>query len=259
MRGIVLDLDGTLLNAAKQVSERNANALLACRQEGMKVIYATGRPPRSVRHLLPPELRSDASFVYYNGALVVDADAGIDVHTPIEPETAAEILDYCAERLPQEIRISLESQDRLYASREIRDPAFFSKSNRPTICAPKAMKQYVATKILLSEFGGAEGQLREAFAAKTRFIATDGGKLIQIMHPSVSKVSGVLIVCAHYGIATSELIAFGDDHNDLELFTMSAHAVAMGNAVNELKALATEVTDTNDRDGVAIVLERLLG
>jgi hydroxymethylpyrimidine pyrophosphatase-like HAD family hydrolase len=52
---------------------------------------------------------------------------------------------------------------------------------------------------------------------------------------------------------------FGDDYNDLEMFSMSAHAVAMGNAVDELKALAAEVTETNDNDGVARVLERWLG
>lgn len=259
MRGIVLDLDGTLLNSEKQVSERNLKALLACRRMGMRVMFATGRPPRSVRMLLPPELLEDASFVYYNGALVADAAAGIDMHTPIEDVTAAEIIDYCTEQLPREIMVSLESKDRIYSLRAIQDFTFYSRWNQPTLCTPEELKRLIATKILISEFGGAEQRLREAFAGKTRFIATDQGRLIQVMHPSVSKVTGVLTVCAHYGIDASELFVFGDDYNDLEMFSMSAHAVAMGNAVDELKALAAEVTETNDNDGVAHVLERWLG
>ncbi|QHW31766.1 HAD family hydrolase [Paenibacillus rhizovicinus] len=260
MRGIVLDLDGTLLNSEKQVSERNLKALLACRQQGMRVVIATGRPPRSVRMLLPSELLEDASFVYYNGALVVDPGAGIESHTPIEPETAGEIIDYCSERLPGEIMIRLESSDRSYAIRAIRSSTFYSRGNQPTLCTTEEMKQCTATKILLSEFGdaGQRLQLQEAFAAKTRFIETDGGRLIQVMNASVSKASGIMTLCEHYGIRASELFVFGDDYNDLEMFGISAHAVAMGNAVDELKALAVEVTDTNDNDGVAKVLERWL-
>ncbi|MFC4812503.1 HAD family hydrolase [Paenibacillus sp. GCM10023250] len=258
MRGIALDLDGTLLNSARQVSERNANALLACKRRGMRIIFATGRPPRSVRNLLPPELLDGAAFVYYNGALVVDEAAGLWLHTPIERETAAEILDYCAERLPADVRVSLESNDRLFSSRAPRDSAFFSPWNRPTICGLADMKRQTATKLLLMEFGDAEPRLRAAFAPKTRFIATDQGKLIQIMHASVSKLTGILAVCERDGIGASELLAFGDDHNDLEMFAMSVHGVAMGNAVPELKAAAAEVTETNDHDGVALVLERYL-
>ncbi|QHT59039.1 HAD family phosphatase [Paenibacillus lycopersici] len=259
MRGIVLDLDGTLLNAEKRVSDRNLKALLACRERGMRIIVATGRPPRSVRMLLPAELTEGASFVYYNGALVADEAAGIASHTPIEPTMVEEIIGHCMERQTGEMMISVEVRDRIYANREIGDLAFYSKWNQPTVCTGDELKRLPATKILLSEFGDAAERLRAAFAGKTRLIVTDGGRLIQIMHASVSKASGVLMLCEHYGIRAAELFAFGDDHNDLELFGMSAHAVAMGNAVDELKALAVEVTDTNDNDGVAQVLERWLG
>jgi hydroxymethylpyrimidine pyrophosphatase-like HAD family hydrolase len=54
-------------------------------------------------------------------------------------------------------------------------------------------------------------------------------------------------------------MCFGDDYNDLELFRAAGHSVAMGNAVDDLKEIASEVTLTNDEDGVAVVLERILG
>lgn len=257
MRGIALDLDGTLLNSAKEVSERSKQALLACKRAGIRVIYATGRPPRSVRQLLPPELLADASFVYYNGGLVEDPAAGIEVHTPIERGAAGAIIDYASE-LQQGIRISLESKDVLYSNRAQTDKSFFSRWNEPTICTPDAMRLLPATKIMFTDFGDAEPLLREACGASARFIGTDGGRLIQLMHASVSKASGIGIVIGHYGIAPSDLVVFGDDHNDADMFAMPARAVAMGNAVDELKAIADEVTGTNDEDGVATVLERLL-
>ncbi|MFD2330766.1 HAD family hydrolase [Cohnella sp. GCM10020058] len=68
---IVLDLDGTLLNSGKQVSDRNRLAVRTCYEKGIKIIYATARPPRSVRQFLPEELISIGAFVYYNGAQAV--------------------------------------------------------------------------------------------------------------------------------------------------------------------------------------------
>ncbi|WJH35379.1 HAD family hydrolase [Paenibacillus sp. CC-CFT747] len=74
----------------------------------------------------------------------------------------------------------------------------------------------------------------------------------------MTKASGVLSLCAHYGLEASRAAAFGDDRNDLELFLAVGYPVAMGNAVPELKERAREITETNDRDGVAVVVERML-
>ncbi|MHA6480744.1 HAD family hydrolase [Paenibacillus sp. strain BS8-2] len=78
------------------------------------------------------------------------------------------------------------------------------------------------------------------------------------MNRSVSKASGVELLLEHFGIRLSQVIVFGDDYNDLELFGLPVYRVAMFNAVNELKELANQITESNDNDGVAIVLEQLL-
>jgi hydroxymethylpyrimidine pyrophosphatase-like HAD family hydrolase len=61
-----------------------------------------------------------------------------------------------------------------------------------------------------------------------------------------------------YSIQFKRVITFGDDHNDVGLFNTCGRSVAMGNAVKELKDIASEVADSNDADGVAVVLERIL-
>ncbi|CAM4347476.1 HAD hydrolase family protein [Paenibacillus alkaliterrae] len=78
------------------------------------------------------------------------------------------------------------------------------------------------------------------------------------MNKSVSKETGILKLCSHFGVESSEVMSFGDDFNDIEKFRVFGYSVAMLNAVQELKELADEITDTNVDDGVAKVLERFV-
>lgn len=256
MTAIVLDLDGTLLNSNKEVSKRSLEVLLKCNQIGIKIIIATARPPRSVRSLLPIELLDISSFVFYNGALIVDTHMEWEEHLPMDITYVADVLDFCSANLP-DCTVSLEVKDEWYANREILDFVGFNPLFRPIVCTYGELKQYIATKILITDFGDPE-ELRHTFENKVHFVITDQGDLIQIMNKSVSKATGILKLVSNYGIDISEVMVFGDDYNDLEMFKMSAYSVAMMNAVEELKELANEITDSNDNDGVAQVLEQML-
>ncbi|QNK58534.1 HAD family hydrolase [Paenibacillus sp. PAMC21692] len=256
LRAIALDLDGTLLNSAKEVSARNRAAVLRVLEKGLRVIIATARPPRSVAELLPSELLERASIVCYNGAIVRDRAAGIDEHYPMTSEVTAEVIRYCGEYLPT-AHLSVEVNDKWYANRDLADGAFYHPRFRPELATYEVLASQAATKILLTEYRDAE-VLRERFAPLTQFVVTDGGALIQMMNPAVSKTSGILRLCGHFGIQESKIAVFGDDHNDFDMFRMAGYSVAMGNAVQELKDIANETTASNDDDGVAVALERLL-
>ncbi|MNI91242.1 putative phosphatase [compost metagenome] len=82
--------------------------------------------------------------------------------------------------------------------------------------------------------------------------------LTQISGKQASKESGIKKLCEIYGVSTEDTICFGDDSNDMGLFQLCGRSVAMGNAIEELKSIATEVTASNDEDGVAQVLEMML-
>ncbi len=78
------------------------------------------------------------------------------------------------------------------------------------------------------------------------------------MSKRASKELGVMKLLAGLGITNEEVIVFGDDYNDIGLFNTCGWSVAMGNAIKELKDIASNITETNDNDGVAIELDRIL-
>jgi hydroxymethylpyrimidine pyrophosphatase-like HAD family hydrolase len=79
------------------------------------------------------------------------------------------------------------------------------------------------------------------------------------MSLEASKENAVRHLTESRGIDIKDVLCFGDDFNDLGLFQTCGYSVAMGNAINELKEIASEITDTNDNDGVAMILERIVG
>lgn len=253
---IVLDLDGTFLNSGKMVSKRNLEAVLKCVANGMKIIIATARPPRSVRMLLPTEVLDNSSFVYYNGALIEDMGTGFEKHFSIERSVVAAILDYCSVHLPN-CGINLEVRDQWFANSGPIDEEVFHSQFQPQIKTNEELKSLEATKILITHFDNPE-ELRSYLGKQVHFVVTDRGTLIQIMNRLISKASGLELLLMHLKINLSQVIVFGDDYNDLELFEMPVHKVAMLNAVSELKELANQITDSNDNDGVAKVLEQFL-
>jgi Cof subfamily protein (haloacid dehalogenase superfamily) len=255
-RVIVLDLDGTLLNSKKQISSRNLNAVLNCHKSGKKIIIATARPPRSVQTFLPKKLLDICSFVFYNGAFVCDNKIGFEEHTSVPRDFTTKILEYCTEYLPH-CTVSLEVKDKWYSNKQITDSSMFNLRYSPHILTNDQLKEFEASKILLSDFEDVNN-LQLELGDKVKLIVTDNGKLIQIMNKQVTKEIGILKLCSQYGVNTSEIMVFGDDYNDLEMFRMSGYSVAMLNAVQELKVIADEITDTNDNDGVANVLERIV-
>jgi hydroxymethylpyrimidine pyrophosphatase-like HAD family hydrolase len=91
-----------------------------------------------------------------------------------------------------------------------------------------------------------------------RIIITDNGALGQILNKDVSKAGGVKALAEVLGIGLDEVISFGDDYNDIEMIRECGIGVAMGNAPQDIKDAADIITASNDEDGVAIILEKLL-
>jgi predicted HD superfamily hydrolase involved in NAD metabolism len=253
---IVLDLDGTLLNSRKEVSLRNAKAVLDCHRQGIHIIFATARPPRTVNKILPEELLSIGSFIYYNGAQYACTGTGLEWHESIDAALTAQVLDFCIARDPQ-IEISMEVRDEWFSARPLDYSEGLRTDHNPVVKTLEQLRELSATKVLLTRCGFFE-ELRTAFAGSVNLLLTDNGQLVQISSPQASKEAGVSRLCGSLGIPLDEVMAFGDDYNDLGLFRICGWPVAMGNAIPELKEIAAEITCTHDEDGVALVLETLL-
>ncbi|WP_158289339.1 Cof-type HAD-IIB family hydrolase [Paenibacillus flagellatus] len=254
---IALDLDGTLLDSGKRVSERSLNALLACRERGVRLIVATARPPRTVARFLPETLLRECSFAYYNGALAVCRDEpAISFAERIPAPLSAEAIDFCLRRWP-DAHLTMEADDEWFALGEADYASAMNVVDGPTVIPLAEMKSRDATKLLLSGSFDAAA-IADRFRGRLNVVVTDGGRLVQIMSPRASKEAAVAKLCAKYGFTLADVVAFGDDFNDAGLLRDCGHGVAMGNAEEELKRLADEVAEHHDRDGVALVLERLL-
>ncbi|SEO93494.1 HAD family hydrolase [Paenibacillus sp. OV219] len=255
---LVLDLDGTLLDSQKQVSERSKQAVLACHRRGLSIIYATTRPPRAVRELLPEELYAVGSFIYYNGAFIRSPLDGEEYHFPIEKELFGAFLDHCLDIAPN-VEFSIEVKDEWFSLGDVEYAVVARRKSHPIRKAIHELKEHHPTKILLTSIDEtAVTALASSFSSRLNIVITDGGKLIQIMSLSASKEAGVQLLCAKLGLNMSDLLVFGDDYNDLGLLQAAGYSVAMGNAPLDVQEAANEVTLTNDEDGVSIVLDRIL-
>jgi len=255
IKAIVVDLDGTLLSSKKEVSERSIQALLAAHGKGIRIIVATARPPRSVKLLLPEEIRRISSFIYYNGAMIACPYTNLSNHQALEQELSASLLDYILQ--DDKVDVSIEVADQWYAPREFDIDVIHAVGGMPIVLPLEQLKLLQPTKIIAAKMANYES-LMNRFGDKVRILVTDRGELIQISHLQVGKELALQQLCQEYKLPLSDVIVFGDDTNDIGLFQTSCYSVAMGNAVEELKQLADEVTSSNDEDGVALVLERLI-
>lgn len=260
IQAIVLDLDGTLLTSDKSISARNYEAVKRCYDSGIHIIIATARPPRAANQFVQ-SLPFVDYLVYYNGALVTCKSQQTQRHISIPNEVSQQIINFLECNAPHSLR-SFEVNDSWYACTPIPDALrgqFGLRRNdpQPQVTDNGFIGSLSPTKILIQGYDTWR-EIVDHFGDHVNVIATDGGGLIQIMHKSASKEEGVQWVLQDLGVKSENVMVFGDDYNDLGLFHWSGIPVAMGNAIIELKNCAAHITESNDNDGVAVAIERLI-
>ncbi|MEF3305686.1 Cof-type HAD-IIB family hydrolase [Paenibacillus sp. GYB003] len=258
IQAIVLDLDGTLLGSDKSISPRNYRAVKRCFDSGIHIIIATARPPRAANQFLKKFPFVDY-MVYYNGALIACKSKQNERHISIPMEISQQITKFIELRVPQSI-ISYEVNDSWYTSRPVPDSqcarlGIRSNDPKPQVVDKDFISSLSPTKILVLGCSTWK-DIFEQFGDHVNVLATDEGVLVQIMHKSASKEKAVQWLLSDIGVKSENVMVFGDDFNDLGLFHMCGFPVAMGNAIIELKHCAKHVTLSNDKDGVAVALEK---
>lgn len=261
---IALDLDGTLLNREKKISPRTKRAVQRAIEDGHHVVIATGRPFRSSVQYYK-ELGLNTPIVNFNGALVhhaTDANWGHH-HFPMERETAFRIVEACEQFQAQNVVV--EIKDDYYLRQQ--DDNFIrimGEGHQPLgVGHIPSLLQDHPTSVLVYPHLEKVKELREhlsQFHADVVEHRLWGAPwhVIEVVKAGVNKATGLQLIAKHFDIAKEHIIAFGDEDNDLEMIEYAGHGVAMGNANPLLKAIANQITDTNDNDGIAFVLEKLL-
>jgi HAD superfamily hydrolase (TIGR01484 family) len=249
-RVIALDLDGTLLHSNGTVSRRTMLALAACLDRGTRLVIATARPPRAVVELLPSDFPS-APWICYNGAETHEKGQRI-AQIPITPDILRRVLSALWVHAP-DATISIEIDDELFANRPLKEPYIHQVVDLESVI------DRLAAKVLFDATCCRDVEaLRAGLAGACRVLITDHGRVGQVSHLLVSKARALAVVLERWGYAWTDVIAFGDDLNDVEMLVESGIGIAMANARPELKSVADHITLSNDEDGVALVLETLL-
>ncbi len=259
-RLIATDLDGTLLRSDHVVSERTAAALRDAARAGAAHIVVTGRPASRCRDIL-------AGFGYQGlavcaeGAQVFDA-GGQRILTSITLDRA--LAAVALAKIEQEtgplaigfVRDGLDGDFLVEPGFRLgRAQSVTVTHDRDELAAEPLCKVFIQHPELADDDLAA---IAAAAVGDLVGVVVSGKRLVELHPYGVTKATGLTLAARRLGVAGASTIAFGDMPNDLPMFRWAGHGVAMANAHEELKAVAHEVTASNDEDGIALVLERLL-
>ena len=264
IRVIATDLDGTLLRTDKSVSPRTRAAIHAAKEAGILVVVATGRPPRWIPPVI--EALGDVGLVVcHNGATVYDPVAHqIISRTEIDASVALAVVDDVEATFPEAL-IGVEQEfdfaiDESAATRDV-EPLGSWKLDGVRVGPIRSFLDRPVTKMVLRFSDAPDGtaaRVQSLVGDRALVTHSTSESFLELSHPTVHKAATVERLLVDLGISAAEVVAFGDMPNDLELIRWAGHGVAVANAHPELKLAADEVTTSNDDEGVAVVIERLL-
>jgi len=263
IRLVAIDLDGTLLNSAKEITATTATIIRAAREvAAVRVVLATARPPRTV---LPfySLLDLDTPMINYNGALVHEPHTGrIILHRPMEAKLARTIALMARKMFPK-VLVSAEVLDKWYTDRV--EDTWRSETpthSQPDMVAPisKWLNQPITKLLLLGRkkwLTDIHKAIQNHMPAQTA-TARSEDCMLQIMHPSVGKGAALKTVASEMNLVSEQVMAIGDNANDAGMLQWARIGVAMGNGSPHALRAADYVTYANDADGAAKAIAKLI-
>ena len=264
-KAICTDIDGTLLNSERDLSTRLKSVINQFPTD-FPLILASSRMPDAMRHLLRDMGKPSQPLIAYNGGFVLDRKGNVLDSVSIPLDLVAKILEMTRKT---EIHVSLyhgenwyESKEDYWAKREIQntkvEPTWMSGDAvldlwaKDNLGAHKVMVMGDSNEIswLFGELHLEHGNELHLYRSKDTYI--------EIAPRKISKATALKLVLEKlYDFGIEEVIAFGDNYNDIDLIQSVGWGVAVANARPEVKAVAKEITLHHKEDGVAATLERI--
>ena len=269
IRLIALDLDGTLLTTDKRVTERNLATLQRASEQGIFIVPVTGRIFRGL-----PQAVLDWPFLKYailsNGAAIYDVlNDKMLCRAEIPLAQALEIMSWldgqpliydCYMEGQGYMTEAMWQQIDAYAASPI--VAEYMKSIRTPVPELKAHIRARGSDIqkiqAFCRDTDTQRRLLGHFPFPNIAVSSSVPRNVEINREDATKGRALLALAEHLGLRREQTMAFGDGLNDITMIKSAGIGVAMGNAVDEVKRVADEITATNDEDGVAAVVEGLL-
>jgi len=270
IKALALDLDGTIIAPGVILSERTIRAVKACRQRGLRIIIATGRSIKSTEPFRAA-LGAEGPLVYFNGAVVADMPGGRLLRATLLDKEAAAFCVELSRETGAYFQVFFPDGDISVGGNIV----FMTEREMPE------REMYFKHSGIRAELGdlmdalgrpGLEGCIKGMFLAEpdvqavlrtklegrfgnSVYIAQTLRNFLEVMDSKVSKGEGLKLVMDHYSLKSEEVMAFGDEENDLPMFAVAGFSAAPSNAKDCVKAAANIVIGSNAEDGVAAFLE----
>ncbi|WP_329134003.1 Cof-type HAD-IIB family hydrolase [Streptomyces sp. NBC_01476] len=259
-RLIATDLDGTLLRGDNTVSQGSRDTLAAVTAAGAAHIIVTGRSVPWTRHVLD-DLGYDGLAVCGQGGQLYDAAAHrLLTSVTLDRQLAALALA----KIEAEVGPLAVAASRDGLSGEVLiGKGYVYHPELPVIhmADPGDLWAVPINKIYIQHPGGltddALAQAAQTVAGDLVGVVMAGEGIVELLPLGLTKATGLSLAARRLGVTAAETIAFGDMPNDIPMFAWAGYGVAMANAHPDLKAVADEVTGSNEDDGIATVLRRL--
>jgi len=267
LRLIATDLDGALLDSTGMVTPRTRRALDAARARGIHVVPVTARQPIGLR-AIAAEAGFDGWALCGNGAYATNlVDGRMLFAEELPPETIRTLAQALRASIPGLLFASVrEGGETFVAEDGYAEIADYSDHKRhPQTMGGVPLDQVLAAptlKLVIRHPEFAPTVLFETLRdlGLTGFEATlSGAPFVEVMAEGVTKATGLARLCEHLDVPQSDVVAFGDALNDVERLRWAGRGVAMAGADDVVRDAADEVAASNDDDGVARVIERMLG
>ena len=247
VKAIVVDLDRTLLHTDKTLSTYSIEVLKTCKEKGIQIMVASARPWRTAKQYC--EMIDADAMVVSNGARIICGNGQTEYG--ICQESAEHLLGYL-KRYP-DLRITLETGDTAYSNKPIEDYETILSDDLDGVTKAEG-----ALKILVHLDRKDTLAVVEKGLTDDLYYTVAHGYLMQVMSKAATKWNGIKAMLEITNCAPEETAYFGDDHDDMEPIKMCGLGVAVSNAIDNVKAVADYVAESNDTDGVARFIEKKL-
>jgi len=271
---IVMDIDGTLTNSEKRITEKTKDILLRAQGLGITLVLASGRPTSGLVDL-GAELKMNEHhglFVSFNGSQIVDCETNeILYNETMRVEDGQAVLEHMKQF--SRVRPMIDKGEYLHVedvydcyidwqNQAFNVMEYEARGGHYKLCEQDdlaAFADYPLNKILTT---GDPAYLQANYEAMmepfkdTLNCMFTSPFFFEFTAKGIDKAKALEAVLIPRGFKREEIIAFGDGHNDKTMLEYVGTGVAMANAVEDLKLIADEVTRSNDEDGIAVALEK---
>lgn len=266
MKLAAIDLDGTLLDSSGKIPEENIEALRKFHSNGGIVTVATGRNSISAKDIFS-ELGISGYLISSNGSFVAEVDSGkintVLRRSKIDTDTLKKAFFYA-----QEAKISIiasrETQDDQLTFDEsnlVKDDPYYEHFNLQNHSFDQILRMLDDPSLSYLKLALTDKDEQKLLKLQSDLEA-DGissvfsdPHFLEITPTGITKAHSLIFLADYLGIHSSEIMAFGDQENDIAMLNYSGLSIAMGNAQHSVKMIANQVTKTNEEAGVAYVLK----